>query len=94
MVDSLTENFGHPIGRATESRIIHIEDSITSASSQQYPMTTVVDICNDTMILFQTTADCALTGSLNTLKLGLSKIVGLGPDNVAATGISAIFRQI
>lgn len=94
MIDSLAKDLRHLVSRAAVSRIVDIEHTVASASSQEHPVTTVVHVGDNTVTLRQATADLALIGRLNRLELGLSEIIRLRPDNVASTSITTVLRQV
>ncbi len=93
VVHSLLRNLRHGVRSSTISRVIHCEVSIAQARSEEDPVATIVDICNNSMTLSQSIANLALIRLLNTLERSLAEGIDSAPINIASTGISTVVGQ-
>lgn len=90
MVDGFLDNFAHGVSAALESRIVNVENTSTSASSDQDPVVSVHDVGNDTMASLDTRADLGLRGTLNGNEGSLAEAVDGTPHDIATSSIAAV----
>jgi hypothetical protein len=92
-VHSLAQDITHLVGGARKSGVVHSEDSVAQAGSQQDPVASAVDVGDDAVSLGQARADGRLRGGFHRLVLGVSQGIDGTPVDVASVGVATMLLE-
>lgn len=93
MVNSQIHDVTVLVGRGGVTRVIHSKYTATKASSQKYPMSSIVDIGDKAMASREAVANLRLSRGLLAHERGVAELVHRCPVNVAASRVTAVAGQ-